>query len=90
MYFVYVLRNEKNSRFYIGYSGDLEARLSQHNAGKVKATRYLRPMSIAYTEAFKTSTEARSRERYLKSLKSHKSHKAVEDLINNELLSSDG
>ena len=87
MSFVYVLRNEKNGRFYIGYSGDLEARLNLHNTGRVKATRYLRPMSIAYTEAYETSTEARKRERYLKSLKSHK---AVEDLINNELLSSDG
>ena len=87
MYFVYVLRNEKNSRFYIGYSGDLEARLRQHNSGKVKTTRHLRPTSIAYTEAFETSTDARKRERYLKSLKSHK---AIEDLINNKLLSSDG
>ena len=84
---VYVLRNEKNSRFYIGYSGDLETRLFQHNAGKVKATRYLRPMSTAYTEAFETSTEARKRERYLKSLKSHE---AIEDLIDSELLRSNG
>ena len=87
MYFVYVLRNEKNGRFYIGYSGDLEARLRQHNSEKVKATRHLRPKSIAYTEAFETSTEARKRERYLKSLKSHE---AIEDLIDSELLRSDG
>ncbi len=79
MYSVYVLRSEKNGRFYIGYSGNLEVRLSQHNAGKVKATRYLRPMSVVYTETYETSTEARKRERYLKSLKSHE---AIEDLIN--------
>ena len=36
-------------------------------------------MSIAYTEAYETSTEARKRERYLKSLKSHE---AIQDLIN--------
>lgn len=87
MYFVYVLRNERNSRFYIGYSGNIDARLSQHDAGKVKATRYLRPVSIAYTEAYETSTEARRREQYLKSFKSHK---VIEDLINRKLLSSDG
>ena len=79
MYSVYVPLNEMNSRFYVGYSGDIEARLGRHNAGKVKATRCLKPMPIVYTEAYERSTEARKRERYLKYLKSHK---AIEDLVN--------
>ena len=82
---VYVLRSEKNGRFYIGFSGDLEARLVQHNSGKVKATRYVRPMSVVYTEGYQTSTEARKRERYLKSLKSHK---AIEELMNRAISSA--
>ena len=79
MYSVYVPRNEMYSRFYVGFSGDIEARLVQQNAGKVKATRCLKPMPIVYTEAYETSTEARKGERYLKYLKSHE---AIEDLVN--------
>ena len=51
MYSDYVLRSEKNGRFHIGYSGDIEVRFSRHNAGKVKATRYSRRVLFVYAEA---------------------------------------
>jgi len=78
MYKVYILESEKNGRFYIGFSADVEARLERHNSGKVKSTRAHRPFKVVYTEEYQTSTEARKREYYLKTLKSRQ---AIRDLI---------
>ncbi len=75
---VYVLRSERNGRFYIGCPSDLETRLSTHNAGAVKATRYLRPWTVVYTEPCVDLTAARKREWQLKQLKSRI---AIEALI---------
>ena len=79
MYWVYLLQSERNGRYYVGYCEDVERRLEQHNAGKVKATRHIRPWRVAYREEHSTGTEARQREYYLKSLKSRK---VLEELIN--------
>ena len=87
MYMVYVLESQKNGRYYIGYTGDIEARLAHHNGGKVKATRYLRPLKVLYTESFETGLEARRRERYLKSLKSTT---AIQRLVDSGGISSVG
>ena len=69
-YLVYILESEKNGRYYIGFSRDIETRLLRHNQGKVKATKYIRPLRVVYTEGYESAAEARKRERYLKSLKS--------------------
>ncbi len=44
-WFVYILGNERGKN-YIGYTGDLNARLLEHNEGSVKATKALRPWRI--------------------------------------------
>ena len=67
---VYILRSERNGRYYTGSSFDPLRRLDEHNAGKVTATRYLRPWSLVYTEEFPDATTARQREYKLKSMKS--------------------
>ena len=87
MYKVYVLESQKNGRYYIGYTGDMEARLAEHNRGKVKSTRYLRPLKVVYTECFQTGLEALRRERYLKSLKSRI---PIQQLISTGAISSAG
>ena len=51
-----------------------------HNVGKVKATRYIRPLKVVYIEIYNTATEARKREYYIKR---QKSRKFIEDLIRN-------
>jgi putative endonuclease len=71
-YSVYVIRSERNGRYYIGFSGRPEARLEEHNAGTVKATRYLRPWTLVYSEQFTDASAARRREHHLKSMKSRK------------------
>ncbi|MEE9166392.1 MAG: GIY-YIG nuclease family protein [Candidatus Neomarinimicrobiota bacterium] len=66
MYFVYVLRNISGFFHYIGHSKDPKARLKDHNAGKVRATKGHRPFDIIYTEQYTTRSEAQKREYYLK------------------------
>ena len=74
---VYILQSERNGRYYIGYSTDLVSRLRTHNAGLVKATRYLTPWKLVYTESYDDATSARKREWALKALKSRKLMEAL-------------
>jgi len=78
MHYVYIMQSEKNWSYYTGYTKDLFERLRYHNTGKVKATRYLVPYKVVYTEAYESATEARKREYYIKS---QKSKKFIEALI---------
>jgi len=66
MFYVYVLRSKKNGRFYIGSTKDIKKRLAEHNSGKNKATRYIRPLELLYTEQYPTRSDALKRERCLK------------------------
>lgn len=67
MYFVYILQSLKDSRTYIGYSNDVERRFKEHNSGRVKATKYRKPLKILFIEEFATEQEAKRRELYWKS-----------------------
>ena len=69
-YSVYILRSERNNRYYTGFSANPRRRLQEHNDGKVKATGYARPWTLVYTEQFEDETSARRREHKLKSMKS--------------------
>ncbi len=66
MYFVYVLISLKDRKLYIGYTTNLEKRHERHNHGHVPATKHRLPLILIYYEAYKTSTEAKRRERFLK------------------------
>ncbi len=78
MCWAYILRSEKNGRYYIGAAKDVEIRLAQHNSGKVKSTKHLRPWKVVYREGFSNFVEARQRETYLKS---QKSRRVIEELL---------
>ncbi|MEO9872302.1 GIY-YIG nuclease family protein [Ekhidna sp.] len=52
---------------YVGLSNNLKRRLEGHNGGKNKTTRPYRPFVLIHSESFETRTEAREREKYLKS-----------------------
>ena len=67
MWYVYVLRSQKNGRLYIGSTNDIARRLAQHSSGKSKYTSNLRPLYLIYQETFKTRLEARRRELFFKS-----------------------
>jgi putative endonuclease len=67
--FVYVLGSDgsgRNYRTYIGWTTDLERRLTQHNNGTgAKSTRG-RDWCLLYAECWATREEAMSREWHLK------------------------
>ena len=67
MFFVYVLQSRKNGRLYAGFTVNLERRLAEHNLGRTKSIRFVRPLVLLYFEKFLTRLEAARRERYLKS-----------------------
>lgn len=69
MYFVYILKSEKNGRHYIGHTESVELRISRHNTGHVKSTQHGRPWKCIYFEEFHTRSEASLRELEIKSYK---------------------
>ena len=70
MFTVYVLYSISYTKIYIGFTLDLEARLSAHNAEKGKGyTHSFRPWKVIYSEQFNTKSEAQKREQQLKSAK---------------------
>ena len=64
----YILRSQKDGKFYYGSTEDLDTRLKAHNSGKVRSTRSRRPLVVYYSEDFGTKREARQRELFFKSI----------------------
>ena len=67
MFYVYVLRSESDSGFYIGFSTNLRARLRQHQEGVSLATKSRGPWELIYYEAYTEREDAEGREKFLKS-----------------------
>ena len=65
-YFVYLLECNDGS-YYCGYTGNLTARVKEHNAGNGgKYTRSHRPVKLVYSEKAKTRSKAMHREAEIK------------------------
>ena len=56
-----------NNQFYTGFTKDLRSRIKAHHRGKVKSTKLRRPLELIHYEAYKLESDARRREKYLKS-----------------------
>ncbi len=69
MYFLYILKSQKNNKFYIGSTNDLERRIKEHNSGKTKSLKYLRPLEIVFYKEFQNESDARKMEIKLKKFK---------------------
>ena len=69
MFYVYVLKSEKDKRLYIGYTDNLEKRVEEHRLGLNLSTRYRGPLRLIYYEAYLSSRDARIRESRLKKFK---------------------
>jgi putative endonuclease len=67
MYYVYVLKSSSDNKFYYGLTENIERRLSEHNNGKVTATKSRIPFELVYFENVATLKEARRKEKYFKS-----------------------
>ena len=65
MFYVYILKLG-NGQLYTGYTSDLKRRIREHQAGKVKSTSKRMPLELIHYEAYMLESDARRRERYLK------------------------
>jgi putative endonuclease len=83
MFYVYIIKSQKDKSLYIGSTNDLKRRFEEHNNGKSNYTRSKRPFELIYYEAFKSKTDAISRERNLKKFK--KTYSELKKRINNSL-----
>lgn len=54
---------------YIGYTGNLKARFTEHNKGLCTSTKNKRPFRIVTYEAYSSEVDARTREKRLKQFK---------------------
>jgi len=84
MFYVYVLRSQKNGSIYVGSTKNLEKRIDQHNAGLTISTMRNIPWELIYYEAYTDEILARKRE---KRLKYHGN--AMKELKSRALISSD-
>ena len=66
MWYVYILRSERDGRFYVGSTDDLKRRTREHKDGRCAATRNRRPLTLEAYVAVKEDSTARSLEAYLK------------------------
>jgi len=66
-FYVYTIFSLKDKKFYTGYSTDLKRRLQEHAKGLSRATKFRRPFLLIYYEYFINETDAKARERFLKS-----------------------
>lgn len=64
--YVYVLKSDKNNSFYVGFTHNLNKRMTEHNAGLSFSTKPYLPWSLVYYEAHRNEVDARRREGYLK------------------------
>ncbi len=64
---LYVIKSEKNGDLYVGICLDLNRRLDEHEKGKNRYTKGLRPWKLLHFETFSTWESARRQEKYYKS-----------------------
>lgn len=66
MVYTYVIRSQKDNKFYTGTTIDLRKRFREHNEGKIISTKNRGPFELVYYEACANKEDAFARERYLK------------------------
>ena len=71
LFYAYILKSDKDGKYYYGHTSNLENRLNYHNTGKVRSTKGKRPLKLHYYEGFNTKQEAVKRELFYKSIKGY-------------------
>ncbi len=65
-YCVYILFSPGFMRTYVGQTEDVDRRVGQHNAGKVRSTKSFRPWTLLHTEFYQTRQQAKDKELWFK------------------------
>jgi putative endonuclease len=66
MWYTYILYDRVRKIFYVGFTSDLKRRLSEHMAGSNHTTKRMEDIELVYYEACRNETDARAREKSLK------------------------
>ncbi len=66
MPFTYIIESVSTRRFYVGSASNIEKRLADHNAKRVRSTKAFAPYKLVYAERFSSTTAARQREYQIK------------------------
>ena len=77
-YFVYILYSPSTDSYYKGQTSNLEERLSIHNSGYEKATKYGAPWQLVWSATKETRGEALKLERKLKNLSRKRTIQLIE------------
>ncbi len=72
MYYLYVLKSEKDNNLYVGCTSNLGKRLKEHTYGYVRSTKSRLPMKLIFKEEFNDKYEAYFTERFYKTVKGKK------------------
>ena len=83
MFYVYVLKSKIDESLYIGVTEDLRRRFQEHNLGQSKSTRFKKPFTLVYYEAYRSKKDALIREKRLKKFKN--SYKELKKRITNSI-----
>jgi len=67
MYFVYILKSQKNGSFYTGTTENIEKRIQEHNWHLSKYTSSKTPFELVWHCTFSNKKQAIDFEKYLKS-----------------------
>ena len=74
---VYILRDRRTGRHYVGSTTELERRLRDHERGSTPSTRQRGPWLLVYTEHCPDLASARKREKEIKAYKGGNQFRAL-------------
>jgi putative endonuclease len=66
MWYAYILRSLEKDFTYVGFTSNLNRRLSEHNKGLNQSTKHYRPFELNAYVAVKTKEKAEALEKYFK------------------------
>ena len=69
MGYIYILKSERNGKYYVGSTINLEKRLGKHLSGQVYSTKRMLPVQIVFSQKYPNIKTARNIENKLKKLK---------------------
>jgi len=77
MWYVYIIRNNTNGRFYIGSTNNVERRIAEHNRSKKRSVTHFGQYYFIYSEKYANRSEAYQREMQIKAYKGGNSFKKL-------------
>ena len=66
MYYIYIIKSNRQNWHYVGFTSNVDKRLKEHNSGQNKSTKSYKPFTLIYVQSVKHRSDARDLEKYLK------------------------